>query len=105
MPAKKSPLPPPPAPPPPPPPHPLHLNGGIQVVGNLRRQLKESFGAPAPHTGVGEKDTLNPTGYQLQKDSLLKLSESSMIYNNASEMELNVDFLTDYAQRKDLNRC
>ena len=79
------------------------------MVGNLRRQLKESFGAPAhhphPHTRAGEKDSLNPTGYQLQKDSLLKLSESSMIYNNASEMELNVDFLTDYAQRKDLNRC
>ena len=85
------------------------------VVGNLRRQLKESFGAPAAAVMSQQgpdKDSLNPSYHysshlqQLlvqQKDSLVRSTqESSLIYNTASEMELNVDFLTEYAQRKDL---
>ena len=85
------------------------------VVGNLRRQLKESFGAPAAAVlsqQGHDKDSLNPSYHysshlqQLlvqQKDSLVRSTqESSLIYNTASEMELNVDFLTEYAQRKDL---
>ena len=62
------------------------------TVGNLRRQLKEAFGAPAATVA---------TAVATQKDSIEYQQEETLVYNS-SEVELNVDFLTEYAQRKDL---